>query len=92
MRKMIAEKFEEIWTKAEKRNAELGAVTGFDDATGQRFVRIYDQGKRYITMGIYDTVSKKYCVFDTINLVGNFRYSPREVPPELVEMERMVSS
>ena len=72
--------FDEIWAKAEKRNAK----------EGERFFRIYQQNKRYITVGIYDGLTKKYCMFDTINLSGNFRYNSQVVPPEFNEMSQMV--
>jgi len=84
--------FEEIWSQAEKRNSELGPVNGFDPASGARFQRIFTQDKRYVTMGIYDTVSKKYSMFNTINLVGNFRYNTQNVPAEFSEMRRMISA
>lgn len=79
MRK-IASKFEEIWAKAEKRNEhEKG-----------RFAKLLDQNGRYMTMGIYDTVTKKYCIFNTINLVGNYRYDAKTEPPEFREMAAML--
>jgi hypothetical protein len=80
MRK-LSKLFDEIWASAEQRNEREG---------GQRFFRIYQQNKRYITVGIYDGLTKKYCMFDTINLSGNFRYNSRVVPPEFDEMARMV--
>lgn len=80
MRK-ISKKFDDIWQKAEEINVK-----------GRRFERIYSFNKKYITMGIYDTVSKQYALFDTINLVGNFRYSPQEIPAELYHMEQIVKS
>lgn len=79
MRK-VAKKFEEIWTKAEKRNEhEKG-----------RFCKLLDQSGRYMTMGIYDTVTKKYCIFNSINLVGNYRYDNKATPPEFDEMVEML--
>lgn len=83
MRK-IEKKFEEIWTKAEERNKK----------EGNRFYRIHSlsgSDRRYITMGIYDSKTKKYSTFDTINLIGNFRYNAQVVPPEINEMDRIVS-
>lgn len=80
--KVISKKFEEVWKKAEKRNREEGF----------RFHRIFQQNKRYITMGIYDAETKKYALFETINLIGNFRYSAQVVPPELEEMEQIVTA
>lgn len=79
MRK-LAKIFDEIWASAEKRNA----------SEGERFHRIYQQNKRYFTFGIYDGLTKKYCMFDTINLSGNFRYNNQAVPPEFAEMSQMV--
>ena len=73
--------FNDIWTQAEERNRE-----------GSGFIKIYESRKRYVTFGIYDSKSKRYCMFNTINLVGNFRYNPKVVPPEFAEMRRMVNS
>lgn len=81
MRK-LASTFDEIWTKAENRNK----------SEGERFFRIFKQNRRYVTYGIYDSQRKKYVLFDTINLVGNFRYDSRVVPPEFNEMSELVSS
>ena len=80
MRK-ISKRFEEICAKAEKRNEKEPG----------RFYRLFDQSKRYQTMGVYDSVTKKFVLFDTINLVGNFRYPGMNVPPEFDEMEALVS-
>lgn len=79
MRK-VTKKFDEVWEQANNHNRTRGF----------RFCKIFDIRDRYITMGIYDTHSKRYCLFDTINFSGNFRYSPKEVPDELLEMERLV--
>jgi hypothetical protein len=81
MRK-LASTFDEIWEKAEQRNK----------AEGGRFYRIFEQKRRYVTYGVYDSVSKKYVLFNTINLVGNFRYDSRFVPPEFNEMNELVNS
>lgn len=80
MRKLI-KLFDDIWASAEKRNEREGF---------QRFFRIYQQNKRYVTIGIYDGLTKKYCMFDTINFSGNFRYNSQVVPPEFREMSKMV--
>ena len=99
MRK-IAKRFEQIWAKAEKRNAEIDPSSVYPDYPHRRFQKIWQvqipkqqnqQNKRYVTMGIYDSFTKKYATFDTINLVGNFRYSPQHIPAELHEMDRIVS-
>lgn len=80
--KVISKKFEEIWKKAEKRNREEGF----------RFHRIFQQNKRYITMGVYDSKTSKYEIFDTINLIGNYRYNAQSVPAEFTAMEQIVNS
>ena len=72
--------FNDIWTHAEERNRN-----------GASFIKIYESKKRYVTFGIYDAKAKKYCLFNTINLVGNFRYNSKVVPPEFAEMRKMVT-
>lgn len=79
MRK-IAKRFEEIWAKAEERNGR----------GPQRYFKLWDTKKRYVTMGIYDSETKKYCIFDTVNLAGNYRYNSKDVPAEFDEMESMI--
>lgn len=72
--------FNDIWALAEERNRE-----------GAKFYKIYESKKRYVTFGIYDSVTKRYCLFNTINLVGNFRYNSKVVPPEFAEMRSLVT-
>ncbi len=81
MRKIV-KSFDQVWAKAET----------FNKRNGDRFVRCFDSRGKYLSFGIYDKVNKKYCLFDTINLTGNFRYNASEVVAELVEMEKMVAS
>lgn len=81
MRKVL-KRFEEICALAEARNRAEGR---------HRFHQLTSHYKKYMTLGIYDSVTKKYCVFDSINLTGNFRYSHRSLPPEFDEMEQMIS-
>ena len=79
MRK-IARRFEQIWAKAEERNGQYG----------HRYYKCYDHNKRYVTMGIYDSVTKKHVIFDTINLAGNYRYNSKDIPAEFDEMEKLI--
>ena len=72
--------FNDIWAHPEERNRN-----------GASFFKIYESKKRYVTFGIYDAKAKKYCLFNTINLVGNFRYNSKVVPPEFAEMRKMVT-
>ena len=81
MRKIV-KSFDTVWAKAEvinKRNSN-------------RFVRCFDSRGKYLSFGIYDTVTKQFALFDTINLTGNFRYNASDVIPELVQMEKMISN
>ena len=80
MRK-LASVFDKIRARAEERNNELG---------NQRFYRIFEKKNRYYTYGLYDGLTKKWCTFCTINLVGNYRYNIEVLPPEFSEMEQMV--
>jgi hypothetical protein len=80
--KKIALKFEEIWKKAETFNKEQKT---------ERFYKMQDQRKKYMTFGIYDSVTKKYALFDSINLTGNFRYDNNVIPEEVWDMYNMVS-
>ena len=99
MRKIkIVQQFDDIWTKAEKRNAEYGPVNGFDVKTSPRFHRVFsksaphnEKSNRYITMGIYDSVTKKYALFETINLSGNYRYNSQTLPPEFTQMLQLIN-
>lgn len=82
MRKII-QKFEEVWQSAEKFNKQNRT---------ERFYRIFDQQKKYVTFGLYDSETKKYALFDSINLTGNFRYDNHTIPAEVHDMARMVSN
>ena len=81
MRKIV-KSFDNIWSKAESVNRKKG----------DRFVRCFDSRGKYLSFGIYDKVTKKYALFDTINLTGNFRYNASEDIPELLYMEEMVTN
>lgn len=82
MRK-IERRFLEIWEMAEEANKR-----------SKRFEKIYSRNSnnKYLALGIYDTKDKKYVIFDTINLAGNFRYNPAVIPPELIAMEKMIKA
>ena len=49
------------------------------------------QTKRFVTVGLYDSFTKKYEMFDTVNYAGNFRYDKNIKPDEFVAMEKMVA-
>ena len=87
MRKILKH-FNSIWKNAEERNKK--EPHRFHQLFEQRFAKD-DPKKRYVTVGIYDSVTKKYVLFDTIGLVANFRFNSKSIPPEFVEMEKMVA-
>ena len=73
--------FDLLWSKAVKIN---------ERSNGQRFHRIFQQSKRFVTVGLYDSVSKRYALFDTVNFAGNYRYDKNIKPDEFRVMEKMV--
>ena len=75
MRKIV-KSFDQVWAKAET----------FNKRNGDRFVRCFDSRGKYLSFGIYDKVKKKYCLFYTINLTGNFRYNASDLVAELQAM------
>jgi hypothetical protein len=80
--RIIIQKFEEIWQRAERFNKERRT---------ERFFKIYEQRKKYLTIGLYDSQTKKYALFDTVNLTGNFRYDNNVVPEEVLDMGKIVA-
>lgn len=82
MRKILKE-FDTIWSEAESANKR---------APGRRFERCFSQSGKYMSFGIYDTKTKKYVLFDTINLSGNYRYNSNVIPDELKQMRDLVAA
>jgi len=78
----LAKKFRDIWAVAEQRNKQ----------ESNRFHQIYETRKGFTEMGIYDYKTKKFVMFNTINLVGNFKYDGVDFPLEFSEMESLVLS
>lgn len=77
----LTREFEAIWEKAQAVNAK---------SSEQRFYKIFQQTKRFVTVGLYDSVTKKYELFDTVNFAGNYRYDKTRKPQELETMDKMV--
>ena len=73
--------FDTIWEKASNSNSAYKKP---------RFLRIFQQSKRFVTVGIYDNHTKKYELFDSINFAGNFRYNKNRRPPEFDRMEKLI--
>jgi hypothetical protein len=73
--------FDQLWGRAQKVNESVGS---------NRFQRIFHQQKRFVTVGLYDSVTKQYELFDSVNFAGNFRYDKNTKPVEFALMEKMV--
>jgi len=78
----LTKEFEVLTKKANGLNKRLGM---------NRFHTIFQTNKRFVTVGVYDSVTKKYELFDSINFAGNYRYNKNVKPPEFARMERMLS-
>jgi hypothetical protein len=57
-----------------------------------RFHTIFHQNKRFVTVGLYDALTKQYELFDSINFAGNYRYDKNVKPVEFFRMESMLKS
>tara|TARA_B110000305_G_C19283779_1_gene560650 strand:+ start:119 stop:379 length:261 start_codon:yes stop_codon:yes gene_type:complete len=75
--------FDQLWSKAVKANEKAGTY---------RFHRIFQQTKRFVTVGLYDSFTKQYELFDSVNYAGNYRYNKTTKPAEFVKMEKMVQT
>jgi len=53
--------FDQLWSQAVKINEKQGH---------HRFHRIFQQSKRFVTVGLYDSVTKQYALFDSVNFAG----------------------
>jgi len=86
--KNVLDKFNQIVEKMNKVNKSI-ADHNFSNTTGYgpRFHKIFHQiGKRIQSIGIYDYHTKKYVLFDMINMVGS-----KNLPKEFNQMEKMLS-
>ena len=77
----LNKEFDNIWEKAENSNAAYKKP---------RFLKIFQQTKRFVTVGIYDSQTFRYELFDSINFAGNFRYNKNRRPPEFDRMEDLI--
>jgi hypothetical protein len=79
----LNKEFEQISNMVDSANAKLNKP---------RFHAIFHQNKRFVTVGLYDSLTKTYELFDSINFAGNFRYDKNVKPAEFVRMENMLRS
>ena len=86
--KNVLERFENIVQLAYSTNKEIQSK-GYADAVGYgpRFRKmLHKNGKRVHSMGIYDYYTKKFVLFEMVNMVGQ----KDKIPPEFAQMERLV--
>ena len=80
--KNVLERFEKIVQLAYSTNKAIQAK-GYDETGavgyGPRFRKmLHKNGKRVHSMGIYDYYTKKYVLFEMVNMVGQKNKIPRE--------------
>mgnify|MGYP001178374087 FL=1 len=86
--KNVLERFENIVQLAYSVNKEIQSK-GYEGAVGYgpRFRKmLHKNGKRVHSMGIYDYYTKKFVLFEMVNMVGQ----KDKIPPEFAQMERLV--
>jgi hypothetical protein len=75
--------FDNIAQRALEINARLGK---------HRFHTIFQANKRFVTVGLYDSQTKRYEMFDSVNFAGNYRYDKNVKPDEFYKMESMLKA
>ena len=58
----------------------------------KRFLPMSNTNRKYASYGVYDSVTKKYVLFDTIMFSGHYNYNKKTKPPEFDEMEALIKS
>ena len=80
--------FDNICKNAEKANRKL-ANSDQSTGYGNRFHKMVSKKKnRFESVGIYDSFTKKYVLFEMVNLVGQ----KGKVPQEFYDMENMLKN
>jgi hypothetical protein len=79
----LTKEFEQLTQRANGINARLGKT---------RFYTIFQPNKRFVTVGLYDTATKEFELFDSINFAGNHRYDKNIKPDEFIRMEQMIKA
>ena len=86
--KNVLDRFEEIVQKAYSANKQIQA-NKYEGSTvyGPRFRKmLHKEGKRVHSLGIYDYHTKKYVLFEMVNMVGQ----KNKIPVEFDQMEELV--
>lgn len=74
---------------------EFGRIAVLADVANEqqkrkRFIASESSKQKYPTYCLYDTVTKKYVVFDSIMFAGHYAYNKNTTPRELEEMEQLI--
>ena len=88
--KNVLERFDKIVQLANSTNKAIQAK-GYDESGavgyGPRFRKmLHKNGKRVHSLGIYDYFTKKYVLFEMVNMVGQ----KDKIPVEFAQMEKLV--
>jgi|TARA_B110000977_G_scaffold57635_1_gene78284 hypothetical protein len=87
--KNVLDKFNSIVELADKANKAI-ARNNYEGTIGYgpRFRKMmHFNNRRVHSVGIYDYLTKRYVIFELVNMVGQSKHS---VPKELRHMERLI--
>jgi hypothetical protein len=79
----IKNEFDRICVLADVANKKLNF---------KRFHTMSATKQKYAQFGIYDSVDKKFVLFDTIYFAGHYGYDKHVKPQEFVEMEKLIEN
>lgn len=77
----IKNEFDRICVLADTANQKLRS---------KRFLPMSNTNRKYASYGVYDNVTKRYVLFDTIMFAGHYNYNKNRKPPEFDEMEQLI--
>lgn len=85
--KHVLQRFDSIIAKMHRVNAQIAERNTENTGFGPRFIKLMHQsGRRIESIGIYDYHTKKYVLFDMVNMVGS-----KNLPKELKQMDSMLN-
>ena len=85
--KHVLQRFDSIIAKMHRVNAQIAEGNTENTGFGPRFIKLMHQsGRRIESIGIYDYHTKKYVLFDMVNMVGS-----KNLPKELKQMDSMLN-
>ena len=85
--KHVLQRFDAIVAKMHKVNSQIAENNLDNTGHGPRFIKmVHQSGKRIESIGIYDYHTKKFVLFDMVNMVGT-----KNLPRELKQMDSMLN-